>query len=195
MRVWPMMAFQIILVLGLMMLLHPLDVAKYQPLLPGLLTFTSSYGEWVGLSPAVLWTLRAEFWFYVLFAAAFYFTGLRHLSGLILVAIILSWIAKFWLGHIGSLPFGFQPAVHTLVTRPTDVRRALRLHHRDVAVMAALFATPCVAVGAAILHAGCRDRAGGHGGDRYLFGLGRRCRTLRRADHSRHVQTAPCTAA
>jgi peptidoglycan/LPS O-acetylase OafA/YrhL len=190
-----MMAFQIILVLGLMMLLHPLDVAKYQPLLPGLLTFTSSYGEWVGLSPAVLWTLRAEFWFYVLFAAAFYFTGLRHLSGLILVAIILSGIAKFWLGHIGSLPFGFQPAVHTLVTRPTDVRRALRLHHRDVAVMAALFATPCVAVGAAILHAGCRDRAGGQGGDRYLFGLGRRCRTLRRADHSRHVQTAPCTAA
>jgi peptidoglycan/LPS O-acetylase OafA/YrhL len=115
MRVWPMMAFQIILVLGLMMLLHPLDVANYQPLLPGLPTFTSSYGAWVGLSPAVLWTLRAEFWFYVLFAAAFYFTGLRRFSGLILVAIIMSWIAKFRLGLAGSLPFGFQPAVHTLV--------------------------------------------------------------------------------
>jgi hypothetical protein len=62
-----------------------------------------------------LWTLRAEFWFYVLFAAVFYFAGQRHLLGIVVVAIVASWPAKFWFGHTGSLPFGLQPAIHTLV--------------------------------------------------------------------------------
>lgn len=105
MRVWPMMAFQILLAFVVIAMSRHDDVSRYVAALPGLLTFTVSYGDrWIGLSPAVLWTLRAEFWFYVAFAIAFYFAGRRHLLGLIVAGIALSWPAKFWLGH-GAGPF------------------------------------------------------------------------------------------
>ncbi len=105
MRVWPLLTFQVFLVLGLMVLLHPQDAPKYIPSMTGLLTFTGGYYEWVGFSPAILWTLRAEFWFYVLFAVAFYIVGRKYLPGLIAVAIPASWAAKFVYGHSGEAMF------------------------------------------------------------------------------------------
>jgi peptidoglycan/LPS O-acetylase OafA/YrhL len=104
MRVWPMMTFQIFLVLGLTALRKPEDVSKYLAHMPGLLTFTSFFErEWLGFGPAVLWTLRAEFWFYVLFAAAFYFAGRERLVILAIIGIAIGWVCKYLFGHDSGL--------------------------------------------------------------------------------------------
>lgn len=105
MRVWPLMAFQMFVVLGLMEIFHPDDVSMYASSISGLITFTGGYHAWVGLSPALLWTLRAEFWFYVLFAVALYFAGRQYLLGVIIADIVVSWPAQFIWGHLGAAPF------------------------------------------------------------------------------------------
>jgi peptidoglycan/LPS O-acetylase OafA/YrhL len=87
-----------------MALRQPQDVGKYLAHMPGLLTFTSFFErEWLGFGPAVLWTLRAEFWFYVLFAAAFYFAGRERLANLALIGIAISWVCKYSFGHDSGL--------------------------------------------------------------------------------------------
>lgn len=99
MRVWPLMAFQIILTLGLLAALKSRqDAQDYISALPGLLTFTGSV-RWIGLSSGILWTLRAEFWFYVLFALAVFSTGRRGLIWMALCGIAIGWVTKYCLGH------------------------------------------------------------------------------------------------
>jgi peptidoglycan/LPS O-acetylase OafA/YrhL len=122
MRVWPMMAFQVFLVLALMRALQPDLVAKYVPATWGLLTFTEGYSSWVGLGPAVLWTLRAEFWFYVLFPIVLCIAGKRHILQVVISGIAFGVAAKYLIGHgftgpLASLPYAakFVPILHTLV--------------------------------------------------------------------------------
>jgi peptidoglycan/LPS O-acetylase OafA/YrhL len=106
MRVWPMMAFQVFLVLGLMAWRQHENVGQYLAEMPGLLTFTTASfveWQWLGFGPAVLWTLRAEFWFYVLFAAAFYVAGRERIAALAVIGIAISWICKYSLGHASGM--------------------------------------------------------------------------------------------
>jgi peptidoglycan/LPS O-acetylase OafA/YrhL len=121
MRVWPMMAFQVFLTLGLTVLLRSQqDVRDYIAAIPGLLTFTSSVG-WVNFSAAILWTLRAEFWFYVLFALAVYAAGRRAIFWIAISGIAVSWPAKYFIGHArqgmfgGSFPQELDPIFYALV--------------------------------------------------------------------------------
>jgi peptidoglycan/LPS O-acetylase OafA/YrhL len=103
MRVWPLMAFQVFAALALYALLRPAAVSTYAAMVPNLLTFTTPAATgWVGLSPAVLWTLRAEFWFYVSFGIAFYFVGRKYLLVLVVGSIAASWAAKFLLGNMAT---------------------------------------------------------------------------------------------
>jgi peptidoglycan/LPS O-acetylase OafA/YrhL len=105
MRIWPLMAFQIFLTLGLMMVLAPSAVAKFLPNILSFLTFTG-YGEWLGYSPGVLWTLRTEFWFYAIFPFVFlifYPRGLMMYAAVAMVAI--GWLSKFFIGQEGGASF------------------------------------------------------------------------------------------
>jgi peptidoglycan/LPS O-acetylase OafA/YrhL len=117
MRVWPMMAVQLALTLVLMALLAPQNLPKLLPDIPGLLTFTSGYHIWVGVSPAVLWTLRAEFWFYIVFPLAMLCCGKSRLVRMILTGIAVSWLCKFMVGHNGEgfYPVKLGPAHFTLI--------------------------------------------------------------------------------
>jgi peptidoglycan/LPS O-acetylase OafA/YrhL len=123
MRVWPLMAFQIVLVLICMAILEPENLDKYLPFVQGLLTFTNGYGPWVGLSPAVLWTLRAEFWFYVLFPCVLFAVGRKRIVGVIVTGIVIGWLSKFlightmdgWLAHFDALGPRLPPIYFTLV--------------------------------------------------------------------------------
>jgi peptidoglycan/LPS O-acetylase OafA/YrhL len=117
MRVWPLMAFQIFLVWVLMTLTHPQLLPGYAPAIPGLLTFTGGYVAWSGLSPAVLWTLRAEFWFYVCFPLALCLFGKNNLVPLIVGGIIVSWIYKLGVGHSGGGSFLKAPIVAGYIAR------------------------------------------------------------------------------
>jgi peptidoglycan/LPS O-acetylase OafA/YrhL len=99
MRVWPLMAFQILLVLLCMALWAPQNLPKYLPDIDGLITFTRGYRIWVGGSPAVLWTLRAEFWFYVLFPLVLCAAGKARVAGCIFGGIAIAWLSKVLIGH------------------------------------------------------------------------------------------------
>lgn len=125
MRVWPMMAFQLLLVLALMAVLAPGKLHSYTHSLFALITFTGGYDKWVGYSPAVLWTLRAEFWFYVLFPITLCAAGRDHAVKVIVAGIVIGWAAKFFLGHGFEGYFGpdlsrgarriIFPVLHTFV--------------------------------------------------------------------------------
>ena len=117
MRVWPLMAFQIVVVWILMTLTHPELLPGYAPAIPGLITFTGGYVAWSGLSPAVLWTLRAEFWFYVCFPLALCLFGKRNLVPLIVGGIIVSWIYKLEVGHSGGGSFLKVPVLAAYVAQ------------------------------------------------------------------------------
>lgn len=93
------MAFQILLVLLLMAVLAPQNLQKYIPDIDGLITFTRGYRNWVGGSPAVLWTLRAEFWFYVLFPLVLCAAGKARVAGCIVGGIAIAWLSKVLIGH------------------------------------------------------------------------------------------------
>jgi peptidoglycan/LPS O-acetylase OafA/YrhL len=115
------MAFQVFLTLGLTVLLRSQqDVREYIAAIPGLLTFTSSVG-WVNFSAAILWTLRAEFWFYVLFALAVYAAGRRAIFWIAISGIVIGWPAKYFIGHArqgmfgGSFPQELDPILYALV--------------------------------------------------------------------------------
>jgi peptidoglycan/LPS O-acetylase OafA/YrhL len=119
MRVWPMMAVQIALTGLLMAALVPSRLTVFLHDLPYFLTFTGSYSEWSGLSPAVLWTLMAEFWFYVLFSLAWLLTNSRFLLAAIIGGIAAGFFFKASLGHYydaNEINIGcFAPLRFTLV--------------------------------------------------------------------------------
>src|ERR1700744_3382242 len=99
MRVWPMMMFQIGLTGILIWFLEPDLFDNFVGDAPKLMTFTWGYSRWEGFSPAVLWTLRAEFWFYVFFPIFLACVGKRHILKLIFACIIASVAAKYLVGH------------------------------------------------------------------------------------------------
>ena len=110
MRVWPMMAFQIFLTLALLAAFAPGDVAIYAAALGRLLTFTGGPGKWVGGAPAILWTLQAEFWFYVFYPFVLMVVGTKRTLWVALAGICLSWYFKFGFGHGTPVlgPFAFS---------------------------------------------------------------------------------------
>ena len=63
-----------------------------------ILTFTD-YSSWVGYGPAVLWTLRAEFWFYVLFPLILMIVRKRHVLKVAVAGILIGIVAKYQIGH------------------------------------------------------------------------------------------------
>jgi peptidoglycan/LPS O-acetylase OafA/YrhL len=95
MRIWPLMAVQIVVTTILLSALatdNPISVeisdnlSDYLQSLLGLLTFTNVTNSNYLLSRSVLWTLQAEFWFYVTMA---------------LLALIGGRHAVFWFAFVG----------------------------------------------------------------------------------------------
>jgi len=109
MRVWPMMFTQIIATAILLCVAAPnyfTDITDYLASIPGLLTFTSPASQAYLLSRSVLWTLQAEFWFYVLMAAAVLTFGRKSLLFLAIAGIAVAW--PFKLGAL-SVPYTTPP--------------------------------------------------------------------------------------
>jgi peptidoglycan/LPS O-acetylase OafA/YrhL len=123
MRISPLMWFQILLTAILMAIEAPDNLSNYLHSVPGLLTFTTDFGTvgYVGMSRAVLWTLQAEFWFYVLMPMIVLVAGRNALPWFALGGIALAWFAKFYVGfgHQGlygsAYPAVFYPLLNTIV--------------------------------------------------------------------------------
>jgi peptidoglycan/LPS O-acetylase OafA/YrhL len=123
MRISPLMWVQVLLTAILMAVETPDDLSNYLNSVPGLLTFTSDFPTlgWVGMSRSVLWTLQAEFWFYVLMAMIVLVAGRNALAWFAVSGITLAWFAKFYVGHghqtaLGQLvPHVLYPLLATLV--------------------------------------------------------------------------------
>jgi len=94
MRIWPMMFVQIVAVTILTAIEAPELLADYLRSVPGLLTFTSPANLSYQLSRSILWTLQAEFWFYVFLGVAFLIFGRRSLLAFAFVGITFAWGAK-----------------------------------------------------------------------------------------------------
>jgi peptidoglycan/LPS O-acetylase OafA/YrhL len=65
----------------------------------------------------VLWTLRAEFWFYVCFPFALYFFGRRNVVWIIIGGIVISWIYKLGVGHVSDGSFTKVPVLAGYIER------------------------------------------------------------------------------
>ena len=126
MRISPMMWFQILLTAILIATETPEDLSKYLNSVPGLLTFTSNFGyfdgpAWMMMSRAVLWTLQAEFWFYILMAMIVLVAGRDALTWFAIFGIPVAWFAKFYWGFAHTGPFGpayphvLYPVLSTIV--------------------------------------------------------------------------------
>jgi peptidoglycan/LPS O-acetylase OafA/YrhL len=123
MRISPLMWFQILLTAILMAVEAPENLSNYLHSVPGLLTFTSDFASLglVGMSRAVLWTLQAEFWFYILMAMIVLVAGRNALSWFAIFGIALAWFAKFYWGFGHTGPFGpayphvLYPVLSTIV--------------------------------------------------------------------------------
>ena len=116
MRVWPMLAFQVSITIVLMWFLKPNLIDKLAPDIFHILTFTGGYSSWVGYSPAVLWTLRAEFWFYVLFPLALFAAGKQHVLKLAVIGIVIGLSSKYLIGHTDTGPFAMYLGWMTALT-------------------------------------------------------------------------------
>jgi peptidoglycan/LPS O-acetylase OafA/YrhL len=95
MRIWPLMFVQVAAAAILLALLRPQDLTDYLQSVPGLLTFLSPEGLTLQLSRSVLWTLQAEFWFYIFMAAFVLVAGRRALPGFAVFGIAIARLVKF----------------------------------------------------------------------------------------------------
>jgi peptidoglycan/LPS O-acetylase OafA/YrhL len=111
MRIWPMMLVQIVSTAVLLAAVVPDNLPDYLSSVPGLLTFTSRIDLPYMLSRSVLWTLQAEFWFYILMAALVLAAGRAAVPWFAVFGIGLAWCAK--LGLVG-IPLAF-PARNTVM--------------------------------------------------------------------------------
>lgn len=100
-RIYPMYAFQICAVVFGLWLFNSPQLNDAISMLPGLFTFTSDYGTWIGYSFGVLWTLSVEFWFYVTFPFFLLVATRIGLTRVLLLGIAGSIAAK--IGHTESL--------------------------------------------------------------------------------------------
>ena len=147
MRVWPMMMFQILLTVATVAWLYPDYLASYARDILKMGTFTGGYSTFVegAASPLLLWTLRAEFWFYVFYPLVLMIVGRDRLPWIAGAAIILSWYLKFSIGHAGR---GLGPFNYTfiyldqlmygalcsyVIERKSDVARVI-FRYRTIAV-------------------------------------------------------------
>jgi peptidoglycan/LPS O-acetylase OafA/YrhL len=103
MRIWPLMAVQIVVTTILLSALatdNPISVeisdnlSDYLQSLLGLLTFTNVTNSNYLLSRSVLWTLQAEFWFYVTMALLALIGGRHAVFWFAFVGVGLAWFAK-----------------------------------------------------------------------------------------------------
>jgi peptidoglycan/LPS O-acetylase OafA/YrhL len=101
MRVWPMMMFQIMLTVLLIAIFVPDSAMIYLKDVPTLATFSGGPSVFVhgGAGPLVLWTLRAEFWFYVFYPLVLLLIGRERTIWLAVVGICAAWYFKFAFGH------------------------------------------------------------------------------------------------
>lgn len=78
-------------------------------------TFSGGYTVYAagGGSPLVLWTLRAEFWFYVFYPFVLLLVGRQRTIWVAIAGICLAWYLKFTYGH-NKAP-GLEPFRYTLV--------------------------------------------------------------------------------
>jgi peptidoglycan/LPS O-acetylase OafA/YrhL len=117
MRIWPLMAVQIVLTAVLLAVVTPDNLiaveipdqlSDYLNSIPALLTFTNSTNATFILSRSVLWTLQAEFWFYVLMATVLYVGGRRAVLWLAIAGLALPWLTKLNVVQLpGSLPMRY----------------------------------------------------------------------------------------
>jgi peptidoglycan/LPS O-acetylase OafA/YrhL len=120
MRVWPLMAIQVFVALSMLALFKPERVAGHVSMMPGMLTFTLIPAI-PGISSDILWSLPPEFWFYILYAVTFYFTGRRAVPWIAATGIVVSWVTKYFFGHAhqgifgSSLPMGMDPILYTFL--------------------------------------------------------------------------------
>jgi peptidoglycan/LPS O-acetylase OafA/YrhL len=114
MRVWPLMIFQILLTVATVAWLYPEHLASYARDIVPMGTFSRGYSFFVygGGSPLLLWTLRAEFWFYVFYPLVLMAVGRKRLPWVALTGIGLSWYLKLAYGHAGP---GLGPFNYTLI--------------------------------------------------------------------------------
>jgi peptidoglycan/LPS O-acetylase OafA/YrhL len=123
MRISPLMWFQILLTIIFMAVDAPDNLSNYLNSVPGLLTFTSDFASLglVALSRAVLWTLQAEFWFYILMAMIVLGAGRNALPWFAVFGIALAWLAKFYVGfghqrlYGQAYPHVLYPLLNTIV--------------------------------------------------------------------------------
>jgi peptidoglycan/LPS O-acetylase OafA/YrhL len=95
MRIWPLMFVQIAAAAILLALLMPENLEDYLQSVPGLLTFLTPEGLPFQLSRSVLWTLQAEFWFYIFMAAFVFVAGPRPIAWFAVFGIAIAWLVKF----------------------------------------------------------------------------------------------------
>jgi peptidoglycan/LPS O-acetylase OafA/YrhL len=111
MRVWPMMMFQILLTVLLIAIFVPDSVMIYLKDVPTLATFSGGPSIFVhgGAGPLVLWTLRAEFWFYVFYPLILLTIGRNRTIWIAVAGIAVAWYFKFAFGHgtVRFAPFQF----------------------------------------------------------------------------------------
>jgi peptidoglycan/LPS O-acetylase OafA/YrhL len=122
MRISPLMWLQLALTATLMATTQTPadDLSNYLNSVPALLTFTADFPTlgWVGMCRSVLWTLQAEFWFYILMAMIVLVAGRAALSWFALFGLAVAWFAKFFVGHgHGSIyyPHVLYPLLATIV--------------------------------------------------------------------------------
>jgi peptidoglycan/LPS O-acetylase OafA/YrhL len=110
MRIWPLMVCQLTATAVLMALDSSIDLWGHLQFLPGLLTFTSTSLPNLGLSMGVLWSLQAEFWFYILMAIVVLFAGRAVLPWVAAIGFCVAWLAK-----LDAFSVSFFPWRNTLV--------------------------------------------------------------------------------
>lgn len=94
-RIYPMYVFQIVVLVGGLWLIKSRHFNDVLAVVPALLTFSQPLGNLLGMGFAVLWTLAAEFWFYVSFPILLWASrGTRHLYAVLFVAAAASLWAK-----------------------------------------------------------------------------------------------------
>lgn len=94
-RIYPMYVFQIAALVAGLWLIKSRHLDDVLAAVPALLTFSQPLGNLPGVGFAVLWTLAAEFWFYVSFPILLWVSrGTRHLYAVLGVAAAASVGAK-----------------------------------------------------------------------------------------------------
>lgn len=88
-RVYPAYVVAVLLNLVVMVYFGSDALGRYIEAIPRLLTFTFSHSSWLGMGVGVFWTLRIEFWFYMLMPLVMVVLGRGRLFTVSMVALFV----------------------------------------------------------------------------------------------------------